>query len=112
MTVRRDDEISVSDDELLDLVRAIADSTVRSAPLDSGDVRRLGWSEAVTSSSLAEARARLLIWGMRAGATPAPRFEDTELTVQGRRLLLAADWMPAGEPSAIGSPTSRRPPTS
>jgi hypothetical protein len=42
----------------------------------------------VTASALAEARARLLIWGMRVGGTPAPRFEDLELTVQGRRLLV------------------------
>ena len=45
----------------------------------------------MTAASLGEAKARLLIWGMRIGGTPAPRFDDIELTVQGRRLLLAAD---------------------
>jgi hypothetical protein len=97
----------VSADDLLHLLRVIADSTDRSPQLDSSDVSRtLGWSDAVTASSLAEARARLLIWGMRVGGTPAPRFEDIELTVQGRRLLLAADRMPAGEPSVIGDAVS------
>jgi hypothetical protein len=94
----------VSDDELLDLLRVICDSTERSEALTSSDVsRRLGWSDAVTASSLAEARARMLIWGMRVGGTPAPRFEDIELTVQGRRLL-ATDRMPAGAPFPEGPP--------
>jgi hypothetical protein len=93
MTVRGpSDGLSLSDDDLLDLLRVVGDCAERSEPLDSTDVSRsLGWSDGVTASSLAEARARLLIWGTRVGGSPAPRFEDIELTVQGRRLLLAGD---------------------
>jgi hypothetical protein len=99
----------MSDDDLLELLRVVSDFAERSDPLDSGDVgRRLGWSDTVTASSLAEARARLLIWGMRTGGTPAPRFEDIELTVQGRRLLRAADSMSAGEPSPDRAPPGPR----
>ena len=82
----------VSDDDLVAMLRVISESDGRSDALDSADVgRRLGWSDAVTASSLGEARARLLIWGMRSGGSPAPRFEDIELTVQGRRFLTAAE---------------------
>jgi hypothetical protein len=113
MTARRSlEEIAVPDDGLLDMLRVIGDSTARSDQLDSRDVsRRLGWSDAVTASSLADARARLLIWGMRVGGTPAPRFEDIELTVQGRRLLLAADRVPAGTSSPNDPPGSPQPST-
>ena len=78
----------MSDDDLFAMLRVIGDSSERSEPIDSAAVgRRLGWDDAVTASSLAEARERLLIWGMRVGGAPAPRFEEIELTVQGRRLL-------------------------
>ena len=90
----------MSDDDLLAMLRMICDRGERSDPLDSTAVsRRLGWSDAVTASSLGEARARLLIWGIRVGGTPAPRFDDIELTVQGRRLLHAAG-RDAGRPLA------------
>ena len=90
MTVADPPAVAMSDDDLVALLRVIGDSSARSDPLDSSAVgRSLGWSDAVTASSLAEARERLLIWGMRVGGTPAPRFEDIELTVQGRRRLLA-----------------------
>ena len=89
MTVADPPAVAMSDDDLFDLLRVIGDWAERADPLASSDVSRsLGWSDAVTASSLAEARARLLIWGMRVGGTPAPRFEDLELTVQGRRLLV------------------------
>jgi hypothetical protein len=102
----------VPEDDLLDMLRLIGDSTERSDPLDSSDVsRRLGWSDAITASSLADARARLLIWGMRVGGTPGPRFEDIEITVQGRGLLLAAGGVPAGESSPNDRPAPRRPST-
>ena len=101
MTVSRPSGGLVFDDDLVALLRMIGDSAERSDPLDSTDLsRQLGWSAAVTASSLADARARLLIWGMRVGGTPAPHFEDIELTVQGRRLLLAVDSIPAGASSS------------
>lgn len=79
----------MASDELMAMLRLIGQADGRSDPLDSNDVgRRLGWSESATALSLAEARAQLLIWGIRIGGTPAPRFEQIELTVQGRRLLL------------------------
>jgi hypothetical protein len=40
----------------------------------------------------------LLIWGMRVGGVPGPQFEDIELTVQGRRLLLASHGAPDRRP--------------
>jgi hypothetical protein len=99
----------LSEDDLVAMLRVIGESAGRSDPLDSADVsRRLGWSDAVTASSLGEARARLLVWGIRSGGAPAPRFEEIELTVQGRRLLLAVDSRPPREPS----PTSRSRPAS
>ncbi len=62
-----------------------------SVALDSGSLQRsLGWTAAQTADSLAAAKARLLIWGIRVGGNPEPCFEDIELTVQGRRFLIAA----------------------
>jgi hypothetical protein len=100
----------VTDDDLLAMLRVICDSDERSDPLDSIAVsRRLGWSDSFTASSLGEARARLLIWGMRVGGTPAPRFEDIELTVQGRRLLRTVASMPTREPASNGEPPAGKP---
>ena len=82
----------MSDDDLLAMLQVIADRHEPTQSLDNAGVSLgLGWSDAMTAASLGEAKARLLIWGMRIGGTPAPRFDDIELTVQGRRLLLAAD---------------------
>ena len=113
MTTAKARVVAMAPEDLLAMLRVIADSTERSEPLNSSDLsRRLGWSDAVTGASLAEARERLLIWGMRTGGSATPRFEDVELTVQGGRLLLASDRMRAGEPPesdrrpSIGSTTS------
>jgi hypothetical protein len=87
--------VSAPDQELLAMLRVIDDSDAQSDSLDSlGVSRRLGWTDTVTALSLDEAKTRLLIWGMRVGGTPAPRFEDIELTVQGRRLLRTVDSTP------------------
>ncbi len=100
----------MSDDDLLDLLRVISEFAEGSDPVDSSDVsRKLGWSDTVTASSLAEARTRLFIWGLRVGGTPGPRFEDIELTVQGRRLLLAVGPTADGEPPASGAHAPRKP---
>jgi hypothetical protein len=80
--------VSMSDDDLLAMLQMIGDRDEPARCLDSSGVSRgLGWSDTMTAASLGEAKARLLIWGIRIGGTPAPRFEDIELTVQGRRLL-------------------------
>jgi hypothetical protein len=91
--------LSMSDEDLLAMLRAIGGGG--SDSLDSGAVsRRLGWTDAMTASSLDEAKARLLVWGIRVGGIPGPRFEDIELTVQGRRRISAADVdaTPSGRP--------------
>jgi hypothetical protein len=82
--------VTMLDEDLLAMLRAIGGGG--SDSLDSRAVgRRLGWTDAMTASSLDEAKGRLLVWGIRVGGTPGPRFEDIELTVQGRRRILAAD---------------------
>jgi hypothetical protein len=82
--------VSMSDEDLLAMLRVIGREGCDS--LDSRAVsRRLGWTDAMTASSLDEAKGRLLVWGIRVGGTPGPRFEDIELTVQGRRRITAAD---------------------
>jgi hypothetical protein len=82
--------VSMSDEDLLAMLRVIGRE--RSDSLDSSAVsRRLGWTDAMTASSLDEAKSRLLVWGIRVGGMPGPRFEDIELTVQGRRRITAAD---------------------
>jgi len=99
MTTAKTPVAAMSTEDLLPMLRVIAESTERSEPLNSRDLsRQLGWSDAVTAASLAAARERLLIWGMRTGGSATPLFEDIELTVQGGRLLLASDRMRAGEP--------------
>ena len=88
MTDRAPTGVSMSDDDLLAMLQMIGDRDEPTECLDSNGVSRgLGWSDAMTAASLDEAKARLLIWGIRVGGTPAPRFEEIELTVQGRRLL-------------------------
>jgi hypothetical protein len=82
--------VLMSDEDLLAMLRVIGRQG--SDSLDSRAVsRRLGWTDAMTASSLDEAKTRLLVWGIRVGGTPGPRFEDIELTVQGRRRITAAD---------------------
>jgi hypothetical protein len=80
-----------SDEFLVVMLRSIDEHDAAAEQLDSATLGRcLGWTAARTATSLEEAKARLLIWGIRVGGSPAPCFEDIELTVQGRRLLRAA----------------------
>ena len=74
------------------MLRAIGARDAAADQLDSPTLSRLlGWTAAETAASLGAARSRLLIWGIRVGGTPGPSFEDIVLTVQGRRLVAAAD---------------------
>ena len=91
MSPAQDPVEAMSDHDLLAMLQIIGGLGVRAESLDSTTVsRKLGWADARTAASLGEAKARLLVWGIRVGGIPAPRFEDIELTVQGRRLLAAA----------------------
>jgi hypothetical protein len=82
---------SEADDQLM-VLRTIGDRDPAADPLDSATLARgLGWTAARTAEVLRTAKGCLLIWGIRVGGTPAPVFEEIELTVQGRRLLIAAD---------------------
>jgi hypothetical protein len=84
-------DLASDDDELLAMLRTIGEREVSAEQLDSRSLgRSLGWTAAQTADSLAAAKARLLIWGIRVGGAPGPCFEDIELTVQGRRFLGAA----------------------
>jgi hypothetical protein len=47
----------------------------------------LGWSPSDVAATLRDAKADMLIWGLRAGGTPQPHFDEIELTVQGNRFL-------------------------
>lgn len=51
----------------------------------------LGWSAADVAATLRDAKAGMLIWGLRTGGTPQPHFDDIELTVQGNRYLRRAE---------------------
>ncbi len=74
--------------QLLDLLAAIQTGE-DSDRLMTNDllVKRLKWKPGEVASCLAEAKQRMLLWGVPSGGTPKPYFEDLELTVQGRRLL-------------------------
>jgi hypothetical protein len=81
--------VAATNEQLVAMLRTIGE---RDSELDSRSLgRSLGWTPAQTADSLAAAKARLLIWGIRVGGNPAPCFEDIELTVQGRRFLIDAD---------------------
>lgn len=81
-----------ADDQLIAMLRTIRDRDATAGELDSVTLaRHLGWTAAMTAATVAAAQSRLLIWGIRVGGTPAPCLEEIELTVQGRRLLTAAD---------------------
>jgi hypothetical protein len=81
-----------ADDQLIAMLRTIRDRDATAEELDSVTLaRHLGWTAAMTAATVAAAQSRLLIWGIRVGGTPAPCLEEIELTVQGRRLLTAAD---------------------
>lgn len=47
----------------------------------------LGWSPTDVAATLRDARADMLVWGLRGGGTPQPHFDEIELTVQGNRYL-------------------------
>jgi hypothetical protein len=92
MTDQTSVEDSEADEQLVTMLRKIDDGGGTSDQLDSAALaRRLGWTAATTAAALGVARGRLLIWGIRVGGSPGPCFEEIELTVQGRRLLAAAD---------------------
>ncbi len=85
-----------TDDRLIELLRAIRAGDEADEPMDNERlVARLGWSDDDVASSLAIAKERSLIWGMRTGGKPIPHFGELELTVQGRR------FMAAQEPGAV-----------
>jgi len=82
----------VSDDQLVVMLRVIGDRDGAEDQLDSAALSKsLGWTAIKTAESLGAARSRLLIWGIRVGGDPGPRYEDIVLTVQGRRLIAAAN---------------------
>ena len=84
-------ERPMSEECLVVMLRTIDDCAAGAGQLDSAALSRsLGWTAARTAASLDEAKGRLLVWAIRVGGSPAPCFEDIELTVQGRRLLRAA----------------------
>ena len=83
----------MSDDaDLVTLLRAIRDGDAADDPMDNDMLStRLGWSADDVAFRLSSAKDRMLIWGSRSGGTPAPRFTDLELTVQGRRFMAAVE---------------------
>ena len=83
----------MSDDvDLVALLGAIRDGDAADDPMDSDMLSaRLGWSANDVALHLTSAKDRMLIWGSRSGGTPAPRFTDLELTVQGRRFMAAVE---------------------
>jgi hypothetical protein len=84
--------VPATDDQLVAMLRTIGEHDGSTEPLDNRSLGRcLGWTAVQTADSLAAAKARLLIWGIRVGGSPAPSFEEIELTVQGRRLLTETD---------------------
>ena len=86
---------TVTDEDLLTILRLIGDGDAAGAPMDSdGLSRRLGWTPGDVAARLQVARERMLIWGIRTGGTPAPRYSDLEITVQGRRLMASTDPAP------------------
>jgi len=50
----------------------------------------LGWTPRDVAAMLHDAKAEMLIWGLRTGGNPQPNFEEIELTVQGKRFLRRA----------------------
>ena len=82
---------SLTDDDLLAMLSVIRDADAELDTVDNAAVGRLlGWAADVTATRLHDAKARLLIWGVRVGGQPGPCFVDLELTVQGKRLLRAS----------------------
>jgi hypothetical protein len=91
MTAPASSAASTTEDDLLAMLRTIGERDTAAEQHDSKSLGRcLGWTPTQTADSLAAAKARLLIWGIRVGGNPAPVFEEIELTVQGRRFLVDA----------------------
>jgi hypothetical protein len=85
------------DADMLALLRAIRDGDVADEPMDNEMLSaRLGWTAKDVASHLMSAKDRMLIWGSRIGGTPAPRYADLEVTVQGRRFMAAAEALDDG----------------
>lgn len=79
----------MSDEERLhELLAAVHRGDESGVPV-SNDllVADLGWSSADVASTLSDAKADMLIWGLRTSGNPQPQFEEIELTVQGNRYL-------------------------
>ena len=86
MTTAKTPVAAMSTEDLLPMLRVIAESTERSEPLNSRDLsRQLGWSDAVTAASLAAARERLLIWGMASRR----RYRSRSVRCSPTRMALA-----------------------
>ena len=69
---------------------------------DCAVAQRLGWPPERVAERMSDARSRMLVWGVRVGGRPDPRFVDIELTVQGRRLL---GIHPVAGPAAADEPS-------
>lgn len=50
-------------------------------------VADLRWSSDLVATTLRDAKAAMLVWGLRTGGAPQPHFDEIELTVQGNRYL-------------------------
>ena len=80
-----------TDDDLVPVLQAVQRGDDADLLLDNeGIALALGLSLDEVARRLGVAKARSLIWGFRAGRTPAPWFTDLELTVQGRRVVVAS----------------------
>jgi hypothetical protein len=80
------------DDALVALLYAVREGDDADELMDNDTLSaRLGWTAKDVATRLTSARDQMLVWGSRVGGTPAPRFADLELTVQGRRFLAAAE---------------------
>jgi hypothetical protein len=79
-----------TDAELASLLQAVEEGDRADALVDNEILAKsLDWSLDAVAACLVEAKVRSFIWGMRTGRQPAPWYTDLEVTVQGRRFLLA-----------------------
>jgi len=76
------------EDRLRELLSAVHRVDGRGVPVSNDLLATdLGWSSADVANTLRDAKADMLIWGLRTSGNPQPQFEDIELTVQGNRYL-------------------------
>ena len=62
-------------DRLLTLLAEVRTGDESNAPMSNGLlVEHLGWSPSEVAESLATARARMLVWGLRCSGEPRPQF--------------------------------------